>query len=119
MTKVTNNNLKIQVDKTTLDDILDSKRFHIELLTSKYWIKQLLDIKLEDDKLVKTLKTIKTISISNGMHKQLPVYTYSCLRYFVNDTQDKFIFQLGKKLKENIPQIKTKPKVIKQLNLFD
>ncbi len=121
MIHIKDKNIKIQVSKVILDEVLESKRFHLELPTSKHWIKELLDVKLMDDKLIKSLKEIITISISNGMHPQLPVYTYNCIRYFINETQDKFIFQLGDKITQTNPTIKpSKPtKATKQLNLFD
>ncbi|MCK5110391.1 MAG: hypothetical protein KAQ94_02635 [Arcobacteraceae bacterium] len=121
MIHIKDKNIRMQVSKVILDEVLEFKRFHLELPTSKHWIKELMDIKLIDDKLIKSLKDITTISISNGMHPQLNVYTYDCIRYFINETQDKFIFQLGDKIKEtNTVMKQQKPiKATKQLNLFD
>ncbi len=98
MISIKNKNIRLQVSKTILNEILNSNRFHIELVASKYWIKELIDINLIDNKLIKTLKTIETITISNGLHPELPIYKYNCLRYFISENTDKFIFQLGDKL---------------------
>lgn len=121
MIYVNDKNIKIQITKNILENILDSKQFHLELPTSKYWLKELIDVKLVDDKLIKSLKKIETITIANGMHSSLPVYTYHCLRYFINEMQDKFIFQLGDKIATKEPKVEPKKvlKVKKQLNLFD
>ncbi len=113
MISIINRNLRIQVKKLVLKELLSGKRFHIELESSKYWKKELIDIKLVDDELVTALKQIDTITISNGLHPDLPIYKYESLRYFLDKENNKFVFQLG----QNLTKAKT-PIVTKQLNLF-
>ncbi len=115
MIYIKNTNIKIQVSKTILDEVLQSKRFHLELKASKYWRKELIDVKLVNDKLVTKLKDIHTISISNGLHPDLPVYNYECIRFFLNKDTKKFVFQLGDKITKDIKLSDTN----KQLNLFN
>jgi hypothetical protein len=108
--QIKGSNIKVQVKKQILEEILDQTRFHIELKASKFWKKELIDVKVVDDKLVANLKKIDTITISNGLHSSLPTYQYQCLRYTLNEKKDKFIFQLGDKI--------TKDKKVVQLQLF-
>ncbi len=116
MVYLKDSNLKVQVSKEILKDILNELRFHIDLKASKYWKKELIDASLENDKLVYKLKDIKTLSISNGLHPELPTYKYNCIRYFLNEDNSKFIFQLGGKINDKIETNDLKHST--QLNLF-
>ena len=98
MTLSNKTTIKLQISKTILENILNRKNTNIEINASKYWIKELLDISLVDDKLVSSLKSIKQIYLSNGLHKNLPIYCYECLDYKYDNKNNKFIFNLGKKL---------------------
>ena len=100
MIYVDNKNIRVQVKKEILDGVLNQKIFHIELEASKYWKKELFDVRLIDDNLTFNIKEIDTISISNGLHPALPVYNYNCIRYFLNKNTNKFIFQLGESIQK-------------------
>jgi hypothetical protein len=98
MINITSKHIKIQVKKDTLNDILLQKAFHVELNASKHWQKELINVELIDNNLTYTLKEIATITIANGLHTSLPSYKFECIRYFLNENQNKFIFQLGVKI---------------------
>ena len=117
MILIKDTSIRIQVSKEIIQELLDLKRFHLELLATKHWKKELLDVKLVDDELQYNLREIKTITVSNGLHPELPVYEYECIRFSLSDDEKKFVFQLGKRLnQEEVQQEKFKPK---QLNIFD
>ena len=98
MINITSKHIKIQVKKNILNDILLQKTFHVELNVSKHWKKELINVELIDDNLTYSLKEITTITIVNGLHTSLPSYKFECIRYFLNENQTKFIFQLGAKI---------------------
>ena len=117
---IKNNNIRIQVTKLILDEVLTGKRFHLELDASKHWKKELIDVKIVDDELVTTLVNIKTITISNGLHASLPTYDFYCIRYFLDKDNSKFVFQFGDEIQTIDETINVKEvKSTKQLNLFN
>ena len=120
MISLKSSTIRIQVSKDIIQEVLDGKRFHLELIASKHWKKELLDIKLIDNQLIKSLKEIETIVICNGLHPDLPIYKYNCIRYFLDEKNNNFIFQLGESLEdEQSSSANNKIKSVKQLNLFD
>lgn len=91
---------KISVDKELFKDIQFKKRNLIEKATSKYWQKELLEPKIENDKIKYGIKQIDTLLITNGLGDDKPQLTIECKKIDYSFKKDIFEFHLGKILEQ-------------------
>ena len=69
---------KISVDKELFKDIQFKKIQKIEKETSKYWKKELLEPRIENDRIKYTIKQIDKLMITNGLGDDKPQLTIEC-----------------------------------------
>ncbi len=87
---------KISVNKELFKDIQFKKINLIEKKTSKYWQKELLEPKIEDNKIKYSIKQVDTLIITNGLADNNPQLTVECKKIDYSFTKDIFEFHLGK-----------------------
>lgn len=87
---------KISVDKELFKDLQLKKTHILEKNTSKYWKKELLEPKIENDKIKYAIKQIDKIFISNGLGDEKPQMIVECKKVDYSFKKDIFEFHLGK-----------------------
>ena len=108
--------LQISVSKTVFDEILSGKIKYLKKDFSKYWQKELLDIKIENDKIVYSQKNVKKIRIINTLGKDKPQIIIECLSVNRNSELKQFDFFLGSILEQkNTVIVDERDEIIKQL----
>ncbi len=108
---------KISVDKELFKDIQFKKLHILEKATSKYWKKELLEPKIENDKIKYSIKQIDKLIITNGLGKEKPQLTIECEKVDYSFKKDIFEFHLGKIQEQKNTNISTdyKDTLIEQL----
>lgn len=91
---------KISVNKELFKDIQFKKINILEKDTSKYWQKELLEPKIEDDKIKYNIKQIDKLLITNGLGDEKPQLTVECEKVDYSFRKDIFEFHLGKILEQ-------------------
>ncbi len=91
---------KISVNKELFKDIQFKKTHLLEKETSKYWKKELLEPKIENDKIKYSIKQIDKLIITNGLHQDNPQLTIECEKVDYSFKKDIFEFHLGKILEQ-------------------
>ncbi len=91
---------KLSVSKELFQDILLKKTNIIEKEASKYWLKELLEPKIENDKIKYNIKDIDKLIITNGLGQDKPQLTIECERVEYSFKKDFFQFHLGKILEQ-------------------
>lgn len=108
--------LQISVSKSLFDEILFGKIKYLKKDFSKYWQKELLDIKIENDKIVYSLKSVNKIRIINTLGKDKPQIVIECLSLNRNSDLNQFEFFLGSILEQkNTVVVDERDELIKQL----
>lgn len=108
--------LQISVSKSLFDEILFGKIKYLKKDFSKYWQKELLDIKIENDKIVYSLKSVNKIRIINTLGKDKPQIVIECLSLSRNSDLNQFEFFLGSILEQkNTVVVDERDELIKQL----
>ena len=87
---------KISVDKELFKDIQFKKVQVLEKATSKYWKKELLEPRIENDKIKYSIKQISKLIITNGLADDKPQLTIECDKIDYSFKKDIFEFHLGK-----------------------
>ena len=87
---------KISVDKELFKDIQFKKLQILEKQTSKYWKKELLEPRIENDKIKYSIKQIDKLIITNGLGENKPQLTIECEKVDYSFKKDIFEFYLGK-----------------------
>ncbi|MGB6329676.1 MAG: GGDEF domain-containing protein [Halarcobacter sp.] len=87
---------KISVDKELFKDIQFKKVQILEKMTSKYWKKELLEPKIENDRIKYSIKQIDKLIITNGLGEDKPQLTIECEKIDYSFKKDIFEFHLGK-----------------------
>lgn len=91
---------KISVSKELFKDIQFKKINILEKETSKYWKKELLEPKIENDKIRYTIKQIDKLMFTNGLGDEKPQLIVECLKIDYSFKKDIFEFYLGKILEQ-------------------
>ncbi|MCJ8327722.1 MAG: GGDEF domain-containing protein [Campylobacterales bacterium] len=108
--------LQISVSKSLFDEILFGKIKYLKKDFSKYWQKELLDIKIENDKIVYSIKSVNKIRIINTLGKDKPQIVIECLSLNRNSDLNQFEFFLGSILEQkNTIIVDERDELIKQL----
>ena len=108
--------LQISVSKSLFDEILFGKIKYLKKDFSKYWQKELIDIKIENDKIVYSLKSVNKIRIINTLGKDKPQIVIECLSLNRNSDLNQFEFFLGSILEQkNTVVVDERDELIKQL----
>ncbi|NQY52508.1 MAG: GGDEF domain-containing protein [Campylobacteraceae bacterium] len=108
--------LQISVSKSLFDEILFGKIKYLKKDFSKYWQKELIDIKIENDKIVYSLKSVNKIRIINTLGKEKPQIVIECLSLNRNSDLNQFEFFLGSILEQkNTVVVDERDELIKQL----
>ncbi|PLY05167.1 MAG: hypothetical protein C0625_14140 [Arcobacter sp.] len=87
---------KISVDKELFKDIQFKKIHILEKNTSQYWQKELLEPKIENDKIRYSIKQVDKLIITNGLGTDKPQLTIECEKIDYSVKKDIFEFYLGK-----------------------
>jgi len=87
--------LHISVPKEQFNDILTTKQKILTKEITNYWKKELLDIRLENDKIRYDIKNIDKIKISNGFGDDKPLLIIECTKLDYNPKHNNFEFHLG------------------------
>lgn len=108
---------KISVNKELFRDIQFKKIHLLEKSTSLYWKKELLEPKIENDKIRYSIKQIDTLQITNGLGDDKPQITIECLKVDYSFKKDIFEFHLGRILEQKNTDIEEnyKDSLIEQL----
>ncbi len=91
---------KISVNQELFKDIQFKKVHILEKSISKYWQKELLEPKIEDDKIKYTIKQIDSLIISNGLGEEKPQLIVECKKVDYSFKKNIFEFYLGKILEQ-------------------
>jgi len=91
---------KISVSKELFKDIQFKKIHILEKNTSKYWQKELLEPKIENDKIKYSIRQIDKLIITNGLGVDKPQLTIECEKIDYSIKKDIFEFYLGKILEQ-------------------
>lgn len=108
---------KISVDKNLFKDIQFKKTHIIEKETSKYWKRELLEPKIENDRIKYSIKQLDKLMISNGLGDDKPQMIIECVKIDYSFKKDLFEFHLGKILEQKNTDIEEnyKDNLIEQL----
>lgn len=88
--------LHISVPKELFEDISTTKQKILTRELSKYWKKELLEIKIINDKIKYDMKTIDKLKISNGLGEEKPTLIVECDKIDYNGKKNTFDIYLGK-----------------------
>lgn len=88
--------LHISVSKELFEDISTTKEKVIHKEMTKHWKKELLDIKIVDDKIKYEIKKIDQIKVSNGLGDDKPTLIIECETIDYNGKKDTFDINLGR-----------------------
>ncbi len=91
---------KISVNQELFKDIQFKKVHILEKAISKYWQKELLEPKIEDDKIKYSIKQINSLIISNGLGEEKPQLIVECKKVDYSFKKNIFEFYLGKILEQ-------------------
>jgi len=91
---------KISVDKKLFDDILLKKILVLTKENNKYWKKELLNVKIINDKISYSINQFSTLTITNGLGEGKPQLVVECLLVEYSSSFDRFEFKLGKILEQ-------------------
>lgn len=92
--------ITISVSKELFDDILNLKQRVLTKDINKYWRRELLDIKIENDKIRYDIKKIDNLILINGLGENKPFIKIQCKNINYNAKLNKFEFHLGKILEQ-------------------
>lgn len=108
---------KISVDKNLFKDIQFKKTHIIEKETSKYWKRELLEPKIENDRIKYSIKQLDKLMITNGLGDDKPQMIIECVKIDYSFKKDLFEFYLGKILEQKNTDIEEnyKDNLIEQL----
>ncbi|XPV70236.1 MAG: GGDEF domain-containing protein [Halarcobacter sp.] len=101
---------KISVSKELFQDILLKKTHILEKETTKYWQKELLEPRLENDKLKYGIKQLDKLVITNGLGEEKPQLTIECKNIEYSFKRNIFEFHLGKIIEQKNSDIDDKYK---------
>ena len=87
--------LHLSIPKEQFEDILTTKQKVLTKEITNYWKKELLDIRLENDKIRYDIKKIDRLKLSNGFGEDKPLMIIECLDLQYNPKQNVFEFHLG------------------------
>ena len=87
---------KISVDKELFKEIQFKKVQILEKNTSKYWKKELLEPRIENDRIKYSIKQINKLVITNGLGEDKPQLIIECEKIDYSFKKDIFEFYLGK-----------------------
>jgi len=91
---------KISVDKKLFDDILLKKTLVLTKENNKYWKKELLDVKIINNKISYNINQFTSLTITNGLGDDKPQLVVECLKVEYSSSFDRFEFHLGKVLEQ-------------------
>jgi len=108
---------KISVDKELFKNIKFKKTKILEKATSLYWKRELLEPRIENDKIKYTIKQLDKLKITNGLGEDKPQLIIECERVDYSFKKDLFEFHLGKILEQKNTDIQEdyKDSLIEQL----
>ncbi len=108
---------KISVDKELFKNIKFKKTKILEKGTSLYWKRELLEPRIENDKIKYTIKQLDKLKITNGLGEDKPQLIIECERVDYSFKKDLFEFHLGKILEQKNTDIQEdyKDSLIEQL----
>lgn len=109
--------LKISVDRNLFEDILLKRTLIITKDNNKYWKKELLNVKIVNDKISYSINQYDKLTITNGLGDDKPKLVVECKEISFSTSYDRFEFQLGKILEQKNTDIKEdyKDNLIEQL----
>jgi len=87
---------KISVSKELFQEILLKKINILEKEASKYWQKELLEPRIENDKIKYGIKQVDKLTITNGLGENKPQLIIECKKVDYSFKKDYFEFHLGK-----------------------
>lgn len=87
---------KISISKELFQDVLLKKINILEKETSKYWQKELLEPRIENDKIKYGIKQIDKLILTNGLGDEKPQLTIECKKVDYSFKKNIFEFHLGK-----------------------
>jgi diguanylate cyclase (GGDEF)-like protein len=96
---------KISVSKDLFEEILLKKTNILKKENTKYWKKELLEVKILNDKLSYSIKSIDKLIITNGLGNDKPYMKVECLDIVYSPSKECFEFYLGKVLEQKNTQI--------------
>ena len=88
--------LHISVNKELFEDISTTKQKILTKEMSKHWKKELLDIKIVNDKIKYSIKSVDRLKISNGLGEDKPTLIIDCEKIEFNGKKDSFDIKLGR-----------------------
>lgn len=91
---------KISVDRQLFEDILLKKTLILTRENNKHWKKELLDIKVVNNKISYGIKQFDKLTISNGLGEDKPQLVVECKNINYSTSFDRFEFNLGKVLEQ-------------------
>lgn len=91
---------KISVNKELFQNIKFKKTTVLEKAVSLYWKKELLEPKIEKDKIKYSIKEVDKLIITNGLGSEKPQLTVECKKVDYSVQKDIFEFHLGKILEQ-------------------
>lgn len=108
---------KISVDRELFESILLKKTLVLTRENNKHWKKELLDIKIVNNKISYGVKQFNKLTISNGLGEDKPVLVVECLGINYSSSFDRFEFDLGKIIEQRNTNIEEdyKDTLIEQL----
>ncbi|TLP35769.1 GGDEF domain-containing protein [Arcobacter arenosus] len=108
---------KISVDKELFKNIQFKKTKILEKATSLYWKRELLEPRIENDKIKYTIRQLDKLKITNGLGDDKPQLIIECEKVDYSFKKDLFEFYLGKILEQKNTDIQEdyKDSLIKQL----
>lgn len=108
--------LQILLKKELFEDIISGREKTIIKKFSKYWQKELLDIKIINDKITYSINKPEKIKIINTLGSTKPQVIIECLKVNYNKKESQFEFLLGVILEQkNINTIDFRDELIKKL----
>ena len=88
--------LHISVPKELFEEISTTKIKTISKEMSKHWQKELLDVKIVNDKIQYDIKQVDKIKISNGLGEEKPTLIIECENIEFNGKKNSFDIKLGR-----------------------
>jgi len=91
---------KFSVSKELFEDILLKKELILRRENNKYWKKVLFEPKIINDKIEYPIKQFDTLTITNGLGKDVPLLVIECKKVEYSNSNDCFEFFLGKVIEQ-------------------
>jgi diguanylate cyclase (GGDEF)-like protein len=109
--------LKLSVSKDLFEDVLTTKLKIVEKEVSKYWKKELFEIRIVNDCIDYGIKQVHKIFISNGLGEDKPSIVVECKEITLDTQCNVFKFHLGKIIEQRNIEIEDdyKDSLIQQL----